>query len=253
MRPVLLHMKKHQKTAFLSDIHGNLRALAAVLNTLDRREIRHLICLGDIVGYGAHPVECLRLIRKRFAHCLLGNHETALMDPQTSFHYRADVRESLHHHRNLLSKEHLNHLASLPLTLEVPLYTASHGSIAKPDLFTYVIDEETARQHFQKQGNRRLSFCGHTHRAGIWILDNNLIRHQPPENFILKPNTRVLVDVGSVGQPRDFDPRASVVIYDPTNSSLEFLRIEYDVELAARDILDKGLAYSFAARLAKGI
>jgi predicted phosphodiesterase len=240
------------KIAFLSDIHGNLHALETVLRILDLREIRHLICLGDVLGYGAHPVECFRLMRKRFTHCLLGNHEAALLAPQIPPHYRPEVRESLQHHRNLLSKEYLRYLASLPLVLEKSSYTASHGSIAHPEAFAYVIDEETALQHFQYQKGNKISFCGHTHRAGVWIQENNIIRHLPPENFVLKPDTRVLVDVGSVGQPRDFDPRASVVIYDPSKSSVEFLRVEYDVDQAAQDILDKGMAQSFAARLSRG-
>lgn len=242
-----------KKTAFLSDIHGNIHALEAVLRILDLREIRQLICLGDVVGYGAHPVECLQLIRKRFSNYILGNHEVCLLAPEIPHFYRPEVRESLQCHRNLLSREQLNHLASLPLVFEGPHYTASHGSLAQPEAFTYVIDEETVHQHFQNQKGNKISFCGHTHRAGVWILEiNNIIRHLPPENFILKPDTRVLVDVGSVGQPRDFDPRASVVIYDPANSSVEFLRVEYDVDQAARAILDKGMAQSFAARLSRG-
>jgi len=243
---------RSSKTAFLSDIHGNLHALEAVLRIFDLREIRHLICLGDVVGYGAHPVECLQLIRRRFSKYILGNHEVCLLAPEIPHFYRPEVRESLQHHRILLSKEQLSHLASLPLVLEKLFFAASHGSLARPEAFTYVIDEETVHQHFQNQKGNKISFCGHTHRAGVWILENNIIRHLPPENFILNPDAHVLVDVGSVGQPRDFDPRASVVIYDPANSSVEFLRVEYDVDQAARAILDKGMAQSFAARLSKG-
>jgi len=245
MRPV--------KTAFLSDIHGNLQALEAVLKVLDRMEIRRIVCLGDIVGYGAEPEACVRLIQKRCIQAVQGNHEAAILSSHIPSHYRAEVRDSLSQHRGLLTESSLRYLASLPLCLEHPFFTASHGSPRRPRSFEYVTEKESAQRYLAEPEVLPVSFCGHTHRAAVWMMEGDWVEPLPPSDFRIRPYARYLVDVGSVGQPRDRDPRACAVIYDPAGRTVEFLRVEYDIAQAARTILDRGGQPSFAERLHEGI
>ena len=120
-------MKRHLKTAFLSDIHGNLQALQSVLKDLDAKSVQHLASLGDVVGYGGNPNECLDLVKTRCRYSVYGNHEMALLRNEIAAGYRLEIRNSLEFHKSKLSARNLNYIGSLPLSIDDPNFTATHG------------------------------------------------------------------------------------------------------------------------------
>jgi predicted phosphodiesterase len=239
------------KIAFLSDIHGNLQALQSVLQDLDSKEVRHLASLGDVVGYGGHPNECLDLVRTRFRYSVYGNHEMALLRNEIAAGYRLEIRNSLEFHKSKLSARSLNYIGSLPLSIDAPDFTATHGSLHNPTEFEYVFTEHDAHRHFAKQ-KTRIAFCAHTHAPGIWMQKNRLTTFTEAKDIYLNNSGKYLIDVGSVGQPRDGDARACYVIFDPAEQRVEFFRISYDVKEAAEAVLQCGGSPSFASRLFLG-
>ena len=239
------------KIAFLSDIHGNLQALQSVLKDLDTKEVRQLSSLGDVVGYGGHPNECLDLVRTRFRYSVYGNHEMALLRNEIASGYRLEIRNSLEFHRSKLSAKNLNYIGSLPISVEEPSFTATHGSLYNPTEFEYVFTEQDADRHFAKQ-KTRIAFCAHTHTPGIWNQQKGLTTFTEAKDIYLNNSGKYLIDVGSVGQPRDGDARACYVIFDPAEQRVEFYRISYDVKQAAEAVLQCGGSPSFASRLFLG-
>jgi diadenosine tetraphosphatase ApaH/serine/threonine PP2A family protein phosphatase len=244
-------MKQQVKTAFLSDIHANFEALQSVLRDLDAKEVHHLASLGDVVGYGGNPNECLDLIRTRCRYSVCGNHETALLKDEVASMYRFEIRNSLEFHKSILSTENLNYIGSLSLLIEEPNFTATHGSLHKPTEFEYVFTKQDAQRHFANQ-KTRIAFCAHTHTPGIWIQQKGRATFTTGKNIILKDSGKYLINVGSVGQPRDGDARACYVIFDPTQQHVEFFRVSYDVKKAAEAVLQCGGSPSFASRLFLG-
>jgi predicted phosphodiesterase len=239
------------KIAFLSDIHGNLQALQSVLQDLDSKEVRHLASLGDVVGYGGHPNECLDLVRTRFRYSVYGNHEMALLRNEIAAGYRLEIRNSLEFHKSKLSARNLNYIGSLPLSIDDPNFTASHGSLHNPTEFEYVFTEHDADSHFAKQ-KTRIAFCAHTHAPSIWMQKNGRTTFTEAKDIYLNDSGKYLIDVGSAGQPRDGDARACYVIFDPDEQRVEFFRISYDVKDAAEAVLQCGGSPSFASRLFLG-
>jgi len=244
-------MKRHLKTAFLSDIHGNLQALQSVLKDLDAKEVQHLASLGDVVGYGGNPNECLDLVKDRCRYSVYGNHEMALLKNEVASCYRLEIRNSLEFHKSILSHENLNYIGSLPVLIEEPDFTATHGSLSNPIEFEYIFTKQDADRHFAKQ-KTRIAFCAHTHNPGIWTQRKNRTDFTIAKDIILKESEKYLINVGSVGQPRDGDARACYVIFDPAEQRVEFFRISYDVKEAAEAVLQCGGSPSFASRLFLG-
>ena len=244
-------MKPHLKTAFLADIHGNLQALESVFKDLDAKEVQYSASLGDVVGYGGHPNECLNLVRTRCRYSIYGNHETALLNNEVAAGYRLEIRNSLEFHKSKLSAENLNYISSLPISIEEPDFTATHGSLHNPSEFEYVFTEQDADRHFGKQ-KTHIAFCAHTHTPAIWMQQKGRTTFTEAKDIYLKDSGKYLIDVGSVGQPRDGDTRACYVIYDPTHQRVEFYRISYDVKEAAEAVLQCGGSAAFASRLFSG-
>jgi predicted phosphodiesterase len=242
---------KNKIIAFLSDIHGNLHALQSVLKDLDSKEVRCLASLGDVVGYGGHPNDCLDLVRSRCRYSIYGNHEMALLRNEIASGYRLEIRNSLEFHRSRLSAKNLNYIGSLPISIEEPNFTATHGSLHNPTEFEYVFTEEDADRHFEKQ-KTRIGFCAHTHTPGIWMQEKGHATFTEAKDFYLNDSEKYLIDVGSVGQPRDGDARACYVIFDPAEQRVEFYRIAYDIKDAAEAVLQCGGSPSFASRLFLG-
>ncbi|MGI5922582.1 MAG: metallophosphoesterase family protein [Lentisphaeria bacterium] len=242
------------KLGFISDIHGNIDALEAVLARLDKEGCELILCLGDIVGYGAAPEQCVNLIREREMHCVLGNHDeyvTLLMDPRVE-RLRDEVRHSVAWTQAQLSMDNLKWLAKLSNQIDAELFGLCHGAYG-PNPWAYCLDEETFKRNFQHQPCQ-LAFCGHSHKPliAVDLPDRDLpmvdyIRHcKVPED------NKVMINIGSVGQPRDNDPRACAVIYDADNRELQLIRVEYDIEAAQKKIRAASLPERFAARLAIG-
>ncbi len=242
------------KLGFISDIHSNIDALQAVLAALDKDGCELILCLGDIVGYGGAPEPCVNLIREREIPCVLGNHDeyvTLLMDPRVE-RLRADVRQSIEWTQAQLSMDNLKWLSKLTNHIDAEIFSLCHGAFG-PNPWAYCMDERTFKRNFEFQPCQ-LGFCGHSHAPliAVELPDHELpmvdyIRHcKVPED------SKVMINIGSVGQPRDSDPRASSVTYDTDTRELHLLRVEYNIEAAQEKIRAAGLAEKFASRLAVG-
>jgi len=231
--------------AFISDIHSNLESLQAVFDDIDRRSVKHIICLGDVVGYGANPCECLDLVMERCELCICGNHDIAVFYEPYSFNLGAEqaalwTRQALEDERNkTLRNRRWRFLGSLPAIHREDGLLCVHGSPRKP-INEYLFPDDVFSNSAKLLDNFRrmeetLCFVGHTHVPGV-LLDDPYF--DPPDE-LAEPNRfelgeQAIINIGSVGQPRDHDPRASYVVMD--DDTVEFVRVEYDVEKAAAKI-----------------
>ena len=242
------------KLGFFSDVHGNLEALTAILKRLDQLSCDLLVCLGDIVGYGANPSECIQIIRERDIPCVMGNHDeyaSSYMTPSVA-RLRPEILQSIEWTQTQLSLEDRKWLAEQPMRLQLgEEIVALHSSFARGK-WAYCLDEDTFAANFEHQ-ECPLAFCGHSHSPLIGI---DMPGHAPFVDFI-RPYTiptdhRVMVNVGSVGQPRDRDPRACACLYEVEKRHLELIREPYDIETAQNKIYMARLPDKFGLRLAIG-
>lgn len=239
--------KIHQATmkiAILSDIHGNLEALTTALAYLDAHPVDALYCLGDTIGYGANPNECSALIRSRGAVCVLGNHDAALWDDELLALFTPLAQRSMLWTRDVLHDEERQFFRSLPLVVTAGISTFVHASLDHPEEFRYVFTEDDARFNLSLSGTA-LCWIGHSHHPVIFS--------EQGEAAGVGRMGKYIVNVGSVGQPRDGDSRLSFGIFDPEEHAYENIRLVYDVETACRKILDAGLPRRFGERLLAGI
>lgn len=236
-------------TAIVSDIHANLPALAAVLDDAQRTGAERLWCLGDIVGYGAHPRQCVELLREHSAHIIKGNHEQATIDGPLGFNplAAAAIRWTRNQFLDEAGEpdETLLFLTELPHRIDDPDAVLVHGSPSQP-LDEYLFQQDTldatdARDYAPKlvrsfQLIDRPCFVGHTHVPGV--IDERFAWTAPSDCADGYDTDRrpCIVNVGSVGQPRDGDTRASYALFDGT--TVTFRRVEYDVETAANAIFE---------------
>jgi diadenosine tetraphosphatase ApaH/serine/threonine PP2A family protein phosphatase len=219
--------------ALLSDIHANLAALEAVLAALP--PVEGIWVLGDTVGYGPDPADVLALLRERGASLVAGNHDRAVATGSGLELFNPLARAAAERHREWLSSEDRDVLAALPLRL-APLdgYELCHGSPRDP-LWEYVFDPETAAAVLAATDAQQ-ACCGHTHVPALF-----------------RSGTKRLVNPGSVGQPRDGDPRAAYALLDPDTGTVEFLRAAYDVAATQRRMRALRLPGPLADRLALGL
>ena len=252
-------------TAIISDIHANIHALRAVLDHARSQGAERIVCLGDVVGYGAHPEECADIART-FAACLRGNHEEATHGSYADFNAEAKAAAIWTRDRlrpGLLSararKDRWAFIQGLPKTFEEDGIVHVHGSPRNP-VWEYIFDtdcidligevpEKVAENLALISG---LCLVGHTHIPGIIRQDGSFTTpDKQGAAFELEAGSKAIVNVGSVGQPRDRNPQACYVIRDGTK--LTFHRVEYDVAAAARDISAAGLPPLLGERLALGM
>jgi predicted phosphodiesterase len=239
------------RIAILSDVHGNLEALRAVIVDAEKAGATEMICLGDVVGYGADPQECLTLVRANCRVILRGNHDEEAARDRPLVGYNPVARAALEHTRKVLCDRSREFLHDLPLTHSSPHFSAVHSSLADPEEFDYVCDAESAFLHFEVQSDN-LCFCGHTHVPCIWERTRHSLRVSPPHEFVPRRDRRCLVNVGSVGQPRDGNPDACYVLLEPESRRLSFRRIPYDLRQTQRKIRKAGLPEFLAIRLSIG-
>lgn len=237
--------------AVLSDVHANLEALQAVLADAGSRTDA-LVCLGDLVGYGADPVACIELVAERAQAIVCGNHEHAVAGLIDLEWFNAYARAAAEWTRARLDDDHRTYLASLPLTAQLGDATLVHASPDRPDEWEYLL---TAQDGFDAFGAfaTRVCFVGHSHLAGVWSLGSSGPEHRAGAvDLELERGRRYLVNVGSVGQPRDRDPRAAYAIWDVDRGTIVVRRVAYDITAAREKILRGGLPRFLADRLAWG-
>jgi diadenosine tetraphosphatase ApaH/serine/threonine PP2A family protein phosphatase len=238
-------------TVLLSDIHGNLEALEAVLAAAERFRPERMLCLGDIVGYGASPNECLDLVRQRCEVVLLGNHDAAASGGPEIARFNIHARVAAEWTGRVLTREHREFLQTLPLTYQADGYLCVHASPATPRDWEYLLDRFDAEPQFAYFTDP-VCFIGHTHQPAIFIADPGGCRSLPVGTLALDPDRRYIVNVGSVGQPRDRDPRACFVVFHHAAGRIEYVRVPYPVEIAQEKIRAARLPEVLATRLATG-
>ena len=237
--------------AILSDIHGNLEALHAVLDDCAGR-VDAVLCLGDTVGYGADPLPCVELIAERAQAIVAGNHEHAVAGRLPLEWFNRHARVAAEWTRERLDEDHRAYLGSLPLLTEVGDATLVHASPAQPEEWDYLVTAEdgfAAFPHFAT----RWCFVGHSHVPGAWSLGSAGPEHRPGGGLLQSERgRRYIVNVGSVGQPRDRDTRAAYAVWDVDERRITVRRVPYDVDAARAKIEEAGLPRFLADRLAAG-
>jgi diadenosine tetraphosphatase ApaH/serine/threonine PP2A family protein phosphatase len=236
----------------ISDIHANLPALEAVLQAAG--QVDAVWCLGDIVGYGPDPNQCIHRIRSLpNLVCLLGNHDAAALDRIDIDSFNLEARMSVRWMQTELDEGSLAFLARLPERVTMGRITLAHGSPRNP-VWEYILDPRVAAGNFD-YFETDYCFVGHTHLPVQYLLPEGAERPKtimasPGTGFNLEP--RAILNPGSVGQPRDHDPRAAYAVFDSEPDTWEFRRVEYDIASVQKRIVDAGLPQRHAIRLAEG-
>ena len=228
------------RIAVISDIHGNLEALEAVERSIRAERAERVICLGDVVGYGASPNECVDRVRAIAQIVLLGNHDAAAVDASIAQHFTPLAKASAGWTAAALSPDRKTYLTTLSYFHTEGEALFVHATPLSPASWMYLMDDADARDAFP-HFTQRICFIGHTHRPIIYG------EAGPAE--VIDSRRRYIVNVGSVGQPRDGSPDASYGIFDTMDGSYRNIRISYDVEVAAKKIREVGLPFQLAERL----
>jgi len=231
------------RIAVISDIHGNLQALIKSLSIIKNLGIDKLYCLGDIVGYGANPNECVELVRKHTDITVLGNHDHAVLYPDYAKYLPSDGRTVALWTAKILTEENREFLFSLKYRIETELATLVHASPDQPERWNYINSLEDAGTQFE-YFDKKICFAGHTHIPFICM--NDL------QTFKLTKTGRFIVNPGSVGQPRDGRPQLSFGFLDTEKWEYKTFRFSYDLDGAAEAIRKNRLPKSLAQRLYSG-
>jgi diadenosine tetraphosphatase ApaH/serine/threonine PP2A family protein phosphatase len=242
------------KYVIFSDVHGNLDALEAVLDHASREHTDGYLCLGDVIGYGASPNECVERLRSLpDCVCLKGNHDAAVADERQRTFFHEVALEGIRFTERELTAENLKFLRELEYVHHTGEIIAVHASPFRPAAWEYVLDQTGAARAFGAMGESRVAFIGHSHAPVVFTDDGFAERFIPGETMMLDTGAhRYVINVGSVGQPRDGNPDASYVIYDDEHRSARIFRVQYDREKAAEKILKAGLPPVLAERLLVG-
>ncbi|MHC4712930.1 MAG: metallophosphoesterase family protein [Planctomycetota bacterium] len=233
------------------DVHSNLEALDAVLAALDREDCDQVYCLGDIIGYGANPKECLDRIRQRRINMVAGNHDLAAVGRFELSFFNSAAREAALYALQTLDPVDLQFLSSLPMEIVTDDFALVHSSPRKPDHFDYLFTVPQAEEAFPDVKSH-LTFIGHSHVPVIFFQDPDTIDYSQATEFYLRRNRVIIFNCGSVGQPRDGNPDACYVVFDTSIAKMRLARVPYDVDTAARKIIEANLPLILAERLYKG-
>jgi diadenosine tetraphosphatase ApaH/serine/threonine PP2A family protein phosphatase len=237
--------------AVLSDIHGNLEALRAVLaDAVGRAD--DVLCLGDVVGYGADPGPCVDLVGERARAVVAGNHEHAVIGRMDLAWFNRYARAAAEWTRERLDADCAAYLDGLPLVATVGDATLVHASPRQPQEWDYLVTEDDGLAAFAAF-DTRLCFVGHSHVPAVWSLGSSGPDYARGDvSVTLDAGRRYIVNVGSVGQPRDRDPRAAYAVWDVDARQITVRRVPYDIRAARAKIEDAGLPRFLADRLAAG-
>lgn len=238
--------------AILGDIHSNIDALNVVLEDCQQQGVTDFLCTGDVIGYNAAPRECMEIIRALGCPVVKGNHDDYVSDlTQNLANFQPHAARVIEWTREQLEPEAIEWLGNLPFTVTQMGITLVHSTNDNPATFGYVFDNLQAEANFIHQ-KTPICFHGHTHcpmiyeksMSGVWRID--------PQEMKLQPGRKYFINVGSVGQPRDGDPRATYVVYDAASRTVRFRRLEYDIASAQARIRAAGLPERLAERLQFG-
>ncbi len=234
----------------LGDIHANWEALAAVLEDARGKEIDQFVCVGDVVGYNANPVECLQVLQKLDAVIVKGNHDAYCSTEDALIGFHPLAAEVVKWTRKRLNDEQRDFLAELPMSKRLENFTIVHSTLDMPEKWGYVFDTLEAESNFTYQRSA-VCFFGHTH-VPLAFEKGTDIKYGLYKKIKITLGKKYFINVGSVGQPRDGNPDAAYVIYDSNRKVVELFRIPYDIRSTQARILDAGLPERLAMRLKEG-
>jgi diadenosine tetraphosphatase ApaH/serine/threonine PP2A family protein phosphatase len=245
------------RIGILGDIHANAEALRAVVKALQDERVDVYVQVGDIVGYGPEPSVCIDIVRELGCVTCLGNHDAAVLDRLDTSYFNNFARAAIHWTRPRLRPSDLEFLASLAYVVRRPPFTVVHGTLHLPEQFGYVISPVEALDSLDQQ-ETPLCFVGHSHVPAIYLRKD---REPNDIQVDLRSETevsyrgfdKVLMNVGSVGQPRDEDPRAAYALVDTEQQIASIRRVEYNISQVQRKILAAGLPEVLANRLSLGV
>lgn len=243
------------KIGVISDIHGNAEALQVVLNEL--KDVDRIVCLGDIVGYGADPEYCIEKIKEMEISCVKGNHEGAVTGELDLNYFNEDARRAVQWTKKQLKKRDLHYLSRL--NRKITLYQnvlGVHGSPRQP-LCEYILDKQTAEEIFESF-DFQIYFIGHSHIAGYFSFyrKNEVLQYfsaSDGADIFIRRDHSYIINCGSVGQPRDRNPQSSFVVFDTENFIVNIKRISYPVHKTQEKINKANLPQFLAERLPLGI
>ncbi len=238
--------------AILADIHGNLEALESVLKAIEVDHVDVCFCVGDIVGYGSDPCACIDEIRCRRIPCVAGNHDWAVAGKRDLNRFNFFAREVILWTRNQINCEQENFLAQLQLTFDNDDFVLAHSSLYSPESFQYLLDPSLAKKTFSLL-NRAVCFIGHSHVVRIFSEKGDTVDKLNDSSVKMCENSKYIVNVGSVGQPRDKNPDAAYCLYDTEKGIIEIKRVPYGIEKAKKKIIDAGLPELLGMRLLSGM
>ena len=241
------------RIGLISDIHANLEALEAVLKALSRESLDLTICLGDLVGYGPDPNICVEKTIESVDLVVAGNHDYAAAGLVSTAPFNEHARAAMEWTKTVLNNNNVELLKKLPLMQCEGNITAVHASPESPDQWRYVIGEDDAYRNLMGL-TTNLCFVGHTHMPLGYMMDteNNLYFQQDLTAAAIESNRKYLINVGSVGQPRDGDTRACLGILDTEKGLFELKRIEYNVQTTQEKMVKKELPEFLIERLSWG-
>ena len=240
------------KFAFFSDVHANLTALKAAILDFRTEKIDRIFFLGDAVGYGPNPNQCAELIDEVSEVKLMGNHDYAALGLMETDYFNQYAAESMNWTINSLSKKTIEILSDFEISAEIDKFMLVHASPKEPQQWHYILgmdDVEENFSHFDKQ----VCLVGHTHRPFIIYTaedGNCMISHKDEEKIL--DDRRYLINIGSIGQPRDSDPRSCYAIYDSDTAIIRLKRVAYDLGETQQQMVKLGLPEYLIERLAVG-
>jgi len=238
------------KYAVISDIHGNIEALTVCLEKINEIKPDRIICLGDNVDYCAQPNECIELVQKHCDIVLLGNHDEAQFHFPLANGFTSDAHISSVHTREIINKDYVEYFKTLPYTHSENDLLFVHASPYRPEEYNYCYTIDSAKGNFN-YFKESICFIGHSHIPVIYEKHEGRVRAAGPKS--VQQNNRYIINVGSVGQPRDGDNRLSFGVFDKESFEYKNIRLDYNYESASAKIIREGLPARLAERLFIGI
>lgn len=235
-----------------ADIHSNLEALDEVIKAYKKEAIDKYLCVGDVIGYASNPKECIEKTKALTVIAVAGNHDWAVVDLFPVDYFNPVAREAIFWTKRNLDEQGRYFLESLKLIYKNEDLTLVHGTLDAPQEFHYMTDTYIAENSFRLL-ETNICFIGHSHAGGIFIKGkDDQMYYQEADSIKIKNENRYIINVGSVGQPRDGNPYASYCIYDTEEKEIQIKRINYDIQTARRKIIEAGLPRFLGDRLVMG-
>jgi len=241
------------KVALISDVHGNLEALESVLRDMEKQGVEKIHFLGDSVGYGANPNECVKLINKHCDIKLLGNHDYAAMGLESTENFNHLAQASIDWTQEKIKPKTITILSDFEMEAVFLDYFLVHSSPGHPEKWRYILNPDHATIAFE-EFSQSVCFVGHSHLPTYFELGTTgLVMQRTKDKIELKKDKRYIVNIGSVGQPRDNDPRACYVMIETDNNTVNYQRVEYDIQKTQGKMRKAKLPDFLIERLTTGV